>query len=120
MLPSWVSRLGTNEILASPPTYNRDMKTKQVVALFLAAFLFPWAPSLFCQSEPSRQQIESHSHKAAEYLKDNRPDLAIPEFRAVVALDPSNVDARGSLGVLLSFLHEQHGTDEAETPEPKR
>lgn len=105
MLPSWVSRLGTNEILANRSTYNRDMKTKQVVALFLAAFLFPWAPSLFCQSEPSRQQqIESHSHKAAEYLKDNRPDLAIPEFRAVVALDPSNVDARGNLGVLLSFL----------------
>jgi hypothetical protein len=78
-----------DEILASRPTYNRDMKTKQVVAWFLAAFLFPWAPSLFCQSEPSRQQqIESHSHKAAEYLKDNRPDLAIPELRDLATINP--------------------------------
>jgi len=29
--------------------------------------------------------------------------LAIPEFRAIVALDPNNVDAQGNLGVLLFF-----------------
>ncbi len=56
------------------------------------------------QSSPSRQQqIESHNRKAAEYLKENRPDLAILEFRAIVALDPNNVDARGNLGTLLFF-----------------
>jgi tetratricopeptide (TPR) repeat protein len=36
-------------------------------------------------------------------LRENRPDLAIGEFKAVVALDPKNVDARGNLGVLLFF-----------------
>jgi tetratricopeptide (TPR) repeat protein len=36
-------------------------------------------------------------------LKQNKPDLAVPEFRAIVGLDPSNVDARGNLGVLLFF-----------------
>ena len=29
--------------------------------------------------------------------------MAIPEFRAIVALDPNNVDAQGNLGVLLFF-----------------
>jgi tetratricopeptide (TPR) repeat protein len=47
--------------------------------------------------------IESHSRKAQEFLRENRPDLAIPEFRAIVALDRSNVDAHGNLGVLLFF-----------------
>jgi Tfp pilus assembly protein PilF len=51
----------------------------------------------------SQQQIEAHARQAAEYLKQNRPDLAVPEFKAIVGLDPENVDARGNLGVLLFF-----------------
>jgi tetratricopeptide (TPR) repeat protein len=72
--------------------------------------IFPWVVlflgllSSLSQTNPGRQQeIESHSRKAAEYLKQNRPDLAVPEFKAVVALDPKNVDARGNIGVLLFF-----------------
>ena len=58
----------------------------------------------YSQSSPTRQQqIASHARQAAEDLKENRPDLAVPEFRAIVALDPDNVDARGNLGVLLYF-----------------
>ena len=58
----------------------------------------------FSQSAPShQQQVEEHSRKAQEYLRENKPDLAVPEFKAIVALDPNNVDARGNLGVLLSF-----------------
>jgi Tfp pilus assembly protein PilF len=78
------------------------MRTKQVVALFWVVLCLG-LPSV-SQSSPSRQQqIESHNRQAAEYLKENRPDLAVPEFRAIVALDPNNVDARGNLGTLLSF-----------------
>lgn len=56
------------------------------------------------QSSPSRQQqIESHNRQAAEYLKENRPDLAVQEFKAIVAIDPNNVDARGNLGAVLFF-----------------
>jgi tetratricopeptide (TPR) repeat protein len=47
--------------------------------------------------------MESHARRAAEYLKENKPDLAIPEFKAIVALEPDNVDARANLGVLLFF-----------------
>jgi predicted Zn-dependent protease len=83
--------------------YNREMSTKEVVASFWV-MLFLGLLSAFSQTNPGRQQdIESHNRKAAEYLKENRPDLAVPEFRAIVALDPKNVDARGNIGVLLFF-----------------
>src|SRR5579863_4540645 len=75
-----------------------------VFSLFLA--------SLQCvsQSAASRaQEIASHARQAQEFLKQQRPDLAIPEFRAIVALDPNNVDARGNLGVLLFFQGDYAG-----------
>lgn len=85
------------------PPYNRDMRTKQVVVLFWVVFCLGLLAG-FSQSSPTRQQqIESHARKAAEFLKENKPELAAPEFKAIVALDPTNVDARGNLGVLLFF-----------------
>lgn len=75
---------------------------KFAVSLWMILFLTP----LQChgQSSPTlQQQIESHARQAAAYLKENKPDLAVPEFKAIVALDPDNVDARGNLGVLLFF-----------------
>jgi predicted Zn-dependent protease len=79
------------------------MWTKKL-AVCLWMILFAALLPCFSQSSPSRQQqIESHARQAAEDLKENKPDLAVPEFRAIVALDPSNVDARGNLGVVLFF-----------------
>jgi len=81
-------------------------ETKEGFGLVRIMFFFFFLCALQCvsQSTASRQQqIESHSHQAQEFLKQNRPDLAIPEFRAIVALDPNNADARGNLGVLLFF-----------------
>ena len=58
----------------------------------------------FAQSTPShKQEIETHTRQAQKFLQESRPDLAIPEFRSIVALDPKNVDALGNLGVLLVF-----------------
>src|SRR6266403_259827 len=75
---------------------------KGSVSIF--AVLLLATPSCFSQSVPSRQQqVEEHSRKAQEYLRENKPGLAVPEFKAIVALEPNNVDARGNLGVLLSF-----------------
>ena len=99
---------GNNERYVSPP-YNRDMRKKQVVALFWVVLCLE---SLVCfsQSNPGRQQqIEAHNRQAAEYLKQNRPDLAAPEFKAIVALDPNNVDALGNLGVVLFFQGDYTG-----------
>jgi Flp pilus assembly protein TadD len=79
------------------------MRTKQVAVLLGEVFVLGLL-SGFTQSNPtSEQQIESHNRKAAEYLKENRPDLAVPEFKAIVALDPNNVEARGNLGTMLFF-----------------
>jgi tetratricopeptide (TPR) repeat protein len=79
------------------------MRTKRAVVLFCVVF-FLGLRLCFSQSNPGRQQqIEAHNRQAAEYLKENRPDQAAPELRAVLTLDPNNVDARGNLGVVMFF-----------------
>jgi tetratricopeptide (TPR) repeat protein len=85
------------------------MKIKRIVA-FLGLLLSIAAIPSFSQTEPSRQQqLEQHQLKAREYLKANKPELAIPELRAIVALDPKDVDALGNLGVLLFFKGDYAG-----------
>jgi tetratricopeptide (TPR) repeat protein len=63
------------------------------------------SPALcFAQAANDKQsQIEEHSRKAQEYLREKQPALAIPELQALVALDPESVEAQGDLGVLLYF-----------------
>ena len=51
----------------------------------------------------NRQQIAFHAQQAQQFLRTNQPDQAIPEFRAIIALDPTNIDALANLGVLLYF-----------------
>src|SRR5258708_1669310 len=70
-------------------------------------------PAAFPQSTPrsqsvpgKQQQIESHSRQAQEFLRKGQPDLAVGEFRAILALDPNNVDARGNLGVTYFFQND--------------
>lgn len=49
------------------------------------------------------QQIAEHERKAQEFLQEKKPNLAIPELEATVALDPTNMEVRANLGVLLFF-----------------
>jgi tetratricopeptide (TPR) repeat protein len=51
----------------------------------------------------SQQQVQAHSRQAQQYLRSNRPDLAIGEFKAILAIDAGNLDARGNAGVLEYF-----------------
>ncbi len=68
-----------------------------------AVFVLP-AASLFCQTTgDAGQQIQAHSRQAQQYLQNKRPDLAIDEFKAILAIEPSNLDARANLGVLEYF-----------------
>lgn len=48
-------------------------------------------------------QYAEHVQKAGEYLHEKRPQLAIPELEAAVALEPGHPDTQGNLGVLLFF-----------------
>lgn len=75
-----------------------------------AVFILLSTLSLSGEQANSRQhQLNEHIRLAQQYLKERRPDLAIPELQAVVALDPKDVDARGNLGVLLFFRGDYAG-----------
>ncbi|SFS20541.1 Tetratricopeptide repeat-containing protein [Granulicella pectinivorans] len=65
----------------------------------------------FCSAQTITPQ--EHARRANEYLKAKQPEKAIPEFAALVAADPNNVDAEANLGVLLYF---QGRFTEAEGP----
>jgi tetratricopeptide (TPR) repeat protein len=87
-----------------PSPYTVFMKRTTVVALlFCISLLLSAAPGVSQTSPNRQQQIEAHIKQAQTYLRENRPDLAIPEFKAILALDPKNADARGNLGVILFF-----------------
>jgi len=61
----------------------------------------------FGQNSDAQSPVEAHLREAHRLLSENKPDAAIPEFRAIIGLDPSNIDALGNLGVLL-FFHGQY------------
>jgi len=72
---------------------------------FLLLLSLGWVGSATTQSGgvSTTQQIQVHERKAHELLNQKKPVLAAKEFAAVVALDPSNIDAQANLGVLLFF-----------------
>lgn len=78
------------------------MIRKCVYGLLQFVLLCITAPCL-CQSLSDTQQAQEHLREAHRLLSENKPEAAIPEFQAVIAFDPSNIDARGNLGVLLFF-----------------
>ena len=65
-----------------------------------------------CLSQTSQDKKDisaAHVQKAQSHLREKRPDLAIPELEAAVAVEPGSVDTRANLGVLLFFRGEyQH------------
>jgi tetratricopeptide (TPR) repeat protein len=79
--------------------YREEMPLKAVLCLLGVS-------ALTISPATGQQDVQSHFRQAQEFLKNNRPDLAIGEYRAVLKLDPKNVDARGNIGVLLFFQGE--------------
>jgi tetratricopeptide (TPR) repeat protein len=61
------------------------------------------ASSIAQASQDHASEIAVHQQKAQEYLRAKEPKLAIPEFQALVALEPDNVEDHANLGVLLFF-----------------
>ena len=58
--------------------------------IFAVAGLLFWQRSSSAQAASDSQQIQTHSQRAQEYLATNKPDLAIVEFQAILALDPND------------------------------
>ena len=80
---------------------TRSLKVGSTGLLFFLAALSPGLSQTVSSSR--QQQIETHERQAQEFLRANRPDDAVQEFRAILQLDPNNVDARGNLGVTYYF-----------------
>jgi FimV-like protein len=79
------------------------MKLKFAI-VFAAFFLVLPTPQCLTQAAADqRQELASHIKKAQEYLREKRPEMAIPELKAAVAIDPDNMEIQGNLGVLLYF-----------------
>jgi Tfp pilus assembly protein PilF len=76
-------------------------------AKILTFCLLLWIPVsiLSAGQAPSdkESQINLHASRAQQYLREKRPDLALPELQVLAALDPDNAEVRGNLGVLLFF-----------------
>jgi hypothetical protein len=71
------------------------------VKTFSALLVFAIYPILATSQELSvHDQVALHAQKARQFLQANQPDLAIPQFRAILVVEPGNVDG---LGVLLYF-----------------
>lgn len=80
------------------------MNTKLRSALAVLVLVGSSTVFLIAQAADGKgQEVAAHLQKAQEFLHQNRPDLAIPEFEAAVALEPDNVETQGNLGVLLFF-----------------
>jgi Flp pilus assembly protein TadD len=74
--------------------------------LFSAGIALGCCISVSQEPTDKQQQIAEHNRKAQEYLQQKRPDLALPELQALVALDPANTDALANIGVLLFFKND--------------
>lgn len=86
------------------------LSRRLIFGLSLIALLLSAAPSARClaQAASSKQtQYAAHVAKAQQYLFQRRPDLAIPELQAAVALRPDDVQTQANLGVLLFFQGRQ-------------
>ncbi len=78
-----------------------NINFRTLCAVFLALLGLPLS---YAQTVVEKQQnIADHARKADRFLKEKRPELAIPELESLLALDPKNANAQGNLGVLLFF-----------------
>ncbi|HUN83405.1 MAG TPA: tetratricopeptide repeat protein [Terracidiphilus sp.] len=73
-------------------------------AVLFVALAFACPLAVFGQAAQSKSDaIQQYLRNAQQDLEQKRPDLAIPQLEAAVALDPGNMDAQANLGVLLYF-----------------
>jgi tetratricopeptide (TPR) repeat protein len=85
--------------------FNRGPLPKIGFALRVASIVALLGPG-FTSSRLLAQvanNAQTHERRAQEYINQKQPKLAIPEFKAVLATDPNNLNALANLGVLLYF-----------------
>ncbi|MBV9762518.1 MAG: tetratricopeptide repeat protein [Acidobacteriaceae bacterium] len=75
-----------------------EIKAAMVGAIATASF--------FCALTFAQEDQAAHARQAQQDLQNKRPDLAIAEFQAILAMNPGNLDARANLGVLEYFQNQ--------------
>lgn len=90
----------------SPYKAVRELLKLQGTHLALCVAVCSWPTGIYALSQSASA---SHEQRANEYLREKRPELAIPELRAVLAEDPGNLNAQANLGVLLFFQRDYAG-----------
>ncbi len=86
--------------------FHRGPLPKIGFALRVVSIAALLGPAGFSSSKLSAQvatTAQTHERRAQEYINQKQPKLAIPEFKAVLATDPNNLNALANLGVLLYF-----------------
>ena len=79
---------------------------KSIAVFFLVSLTAILSVSQSVSSHVASSQhteLQRHIQLAQQYLSERKPDLAIPELKAVVTLEPTNLNAQANLGVLLFF-----------------
>lgn len=61
------------------------------------------------EAADAASRVKALEQQVQTYLQQQKPALAIPVLRQIVALDPKNLNARGNLGVLLYFQNDFDG-----------
>src|SRR5260370_12378149 len=81
----------------------RSVRSRVSALVLLSWFVGPGTASVAQGNDLSAQE---HVRRANQFLTAQRADKAIPEFAAALAADPTNLDVKGNLGVLLYFQGE--------------
>lgn len=71
-----------------------------VVISYVTIVLFFSSHSIGQARDSHAAEIKEYSEQAQRALKDNRPEDAAQAYRAVLKIDPANVDARANLGIV--------------------
>lgn len=66
-------------------------------------FLLTSCTASFAQSQGNGGSARDHALRAEADLRSGHPEKAIPEFEAIVQMEPANLDAQANLGALLYF-----------------
>jgi len=92
-----VERVSSTDLRFAPGGLSRPWRSWMVLALVLMV-----TPGIYSQTQTSGQEeIHSHFQRADVALKSGNAPLAEQEFRAILALDPNNSEARTKLGFVL-------------------
>jgi Tfp pilus assembly protein PilF len=86
-----------------PWSYNQNQMNAMCRFFVVLVCLFSTAVCFSQSGADPQSALAEHIRKARGFLEEKRPDLAIPELQAAVAIDPSNAETQGNLGVLLYF-----------------